>query len=161
MSVERIYLDTSVLLSVFLGNAQPYYDGAMAAVSGAQAGDFTPVISALVVAEAVGAPNVRAVQGVSRSGCKAKQRKAHEFMDGLGALYVELGERHGRRAAELSQRWDLKGKDALHLAAAIEAGCQRMFSCDTDLLKVAGEIPDIKVVLPDWTRATLPLEGEG
>lgn len=155
MSDERIYLDTSVLLSVFLGKAEPNHDGAEAAIAGAQAGDFTPVISALVVAEAVGAPSVRAKQGVSSKACQAKQREARDFIDGLGALYIELGERHGRRAAELSREHDLKGKDALHLAASLEAGCTTLFSCDAGLLKVNGKIDGIQVVAPDWARPQL------
>ena len=83
------------------------------------------------------------------------QQTARAFIDGLGALCIELGERHGRRAAELSREHDLKGKDALHLAASLEAGCTTLFSCDAGLLKVDGKIDGIRVVAPDWARPQL------
>lgn len=157
---ERIYLDTSVLLSAFLGPKEPHHDGSLAVLAAAQAGDFQPVISALVIAEAVGAPNIRAGQGIPRSDCRRLQNKAHEFIEGLGALYVQISERHGRRAAELSRDLDLKGKDALHLAAAAESGCAVLFSCDTGLLKAHGHVTGIQVLSPQWSRPQLPFAAE-
>ncbi len=154
---DRIYLDTSVLLSAFIGPAEETYEASAAALASAQSGDFEPVLSALVLSEAVGAPNIRAVQGISRSECRAKQRKVADFLYGLAALYIEIGERHGRRAAELSMSHDLKGKDALHLALALESGCTDMFTCDSDLLKIGDSLPGLRVRLPETTRPQLPL----
>lgn len=152
---DRIYLDTTVLLSVFLGRQDPHYDGATAVLAGAQAGDFQPVFSALVMAETVGAGSVRAKEGQGRAKCQAKQAKAAEFVAGFGALYVELSELDGQRAAELSREHNLSGADALHLAAALRHGCVTLFTSDHGLLKVDGKVNGIRVLAPDWSRPQL------
>lgn len=156
----RIYLDTSVLLAAFIGPKEKNYEVAAAALASAQSGDFEPVLSALVLAEAVGAPNIRAAQGIPRAECRAKQRKVADFVYGLGAVYVEIGERHGRRAVELSLSHDLKGKDALHLALAAESACTDLFTCDSDLLKVGNSLAGLRVRLPETTNLQLPLHEE-
>lgn len=156
--LERIYLDTTVLLSVFLGRHDMHYDGASAVLAGAQAGDFTPVVSALVMAEAVGAGSVRAKSGRGRAECQEKQAKVRAFVDGLRALYVELSEPDGQRAADLSREHDLSGADALHLAAALRHGCVTLFTSDGGLLKVDGKVDGIRVLAPEWTRPQLDFE---
>ncbi len=155
---DRIYLDTTVLLAVFLGPKDPSYEGARAVLAGAQAGNFQPVISALVVAEAVGAATVRARDHEGRAKAQQRQSKAREFVDGLGALYVELSEIDGQSAAELSREYNLSGADALHLAAAQRHGCVTLFTADGGLLKVAGKVKGIKVLAPDWAIPQLDYE---
>jgi predicted nucleic acid-binding protein len=65
-SVPRAYFDTSVFVAVLLGPEAESHEAALTAVAAAQQGRMTGVVSALVVAEVVGAPAIRAPQGVPR-----------------------------------------------------------------------------------------------
>lgn len=151
---ERIYLDTSVILAAFLGPKDRHHQAACEVLSAAQAGDFTPVVSALVPAEAVGAATVRSRDGVGPAECRREQLKARAFVEGLAGLYVELSESDGLRATELSREHNLSGADALHLAAAMRH-CTTMFACDNGLLKVAGMVDPLQVLYPAWNRPQL------
>jgi predicted nucleic acid-binding protein len=50
--------------------------------------------------------------------------------------------------AELIRNFDVKSKDALHVACAIEAGCDYFLSTDDSLLKKLSGIDKIKVLNP-------------
>lgn len=157
MNSPRAYLDTSVILSALLGSAEPNYQRCVDAITAAQHGTYQAVTSALSIAEVVGAGRHR--NDVSPSDAKRSQRKALEFAQGLGAIFVDITERDGRRAAELSISFALKGPDALHLALAANSGCTHLFTCDNDLLKVAENVPGISVCVPDVAgQPALPSE---
>lgn len=147
MTARRVYLDTSVLVSALLGPGEPHFTESAAAITGAQTGAFEAVTSALVLAEIVGIGKHRA--GVSASDAKRKQQQALDFARGIGARYVEVSERHGRKAAELSIQFALKGPDALHLALAVETGCTHLYTCDGGLLKIADQIPGLTACVPE------------
>lgn len=147
MNSRRAYFDTSVILSALLGPQEPNYQHCVDAITAAQHGTYQAVTSALSVAEAVGAGRHR--NGVSASAARKNQRKALEFAQGLGALFVDITERDGRRAAELSITYALKGPDALHLALAANSGCSHLFTCDNDLLKIGGQLAGLVVGVPD------------
>lgn len=135
VGLQRVYFDTTVYIANFLDEPSKG-EVAEVALTGAIQGHTQAFISALVVAEATGAPTVRAPQGSSARVGRDRSRKMASFMDALPFTYVEGGRAVGRRAAELASEHQLKGPDALHLALAESAQCGAFYTYDGDQLKV-------------------------
>lgn len=134
-STLRVYFDTSVYLAPMMAD-QARADVAEVAIMGAIQGKTQAFISSLVVAEAVGAPNVRAPQGVPPAVGRRRADEIAAYMDSLGFTYVEGGRAVGARAGELAREYQLKGPDALHLALAERAQCDEFYSFDGGHLKI-------------------------
>lgn len=147
---SRVYFDTSVILGAFLGPKERKHAECVGAIQDAQAGRIFGVMSALVVAEATGAPNHR--QGVSPSVAKKAMKAAAAFTQNTGMQMVDISTATGKRAAELAIEFQLKGPDALHLALALEARCTHLYTCDGGLLKV-GDYGHVTVCEPIPTLA--------
>lgn len=147
-SSPGVYFDSSVFVAVLLGPTEPRHGDCLAAVTDAQEGITVGFISSLVVAEVVGAPKLRAPQGVSRSEARRRMATAQDFFRTSGFRFVEAGRREGLRAAEIAQEFDMKGADALHVALAESARCRDLFSLDHDQLKVADGIAGLVVRAP-------------
>lgn len=149
--IARVYFDTSVFVSVLLGQDQvdrSSFDASLVAVQAAQQGRTQGVISALLVAEVVGAPPLRAPQGISRAEAMERMGRAVEYFERTDFHFVEASRRDGLRAAHIAREFDMKGADALHLALAQAAGCRVLFTLDSDQLKVADSIAGLSVSRP-------------
>ncbi|HEY3014662.1 MAG TPA: PIN domain-containing protein [Nocardioides sp.] len=143
-----VYLDTSVFVSALLGRDEPDYDVSASTLEAGERGELRIVVSALAVSEVVGAPVLRAPQGVPKSVALERTAKAMAFFGQSSFTHVDLSRREGLRAAEISRDFDMKGADALHLAAAELAGCERFFSLDRDQLKVADALSGLIISKP-------------
>ena len=148
VSSPRVYFDTSVFVAVMLGPEAEDHEAALTAVSAAQQGHTTGVTSALVVAEVVGAPALRAPQGVPREEAPRRVQRAIEYFQRADLLYVEAGRQEGVRAAEIARDFNMKGADALHVALAEAARCATLFSLDNDHLKIGESIPGLHIQRP-------------
>lgn len=143
---RRVYFEASVFVAIVLAE-EGRGERALAAVTHAQAGLSDGFISALVVAESVGCPNVRAPQGARASVGLKKIAKAQALFDGLNLRYVEGGRMVGCRAGTYVQQHNLRGPDALHLALAEQAQCGELHTFDTDLLKI-GTLHGMEIMEP-------------
>ncbi|MBK8757061.1 MAG: PIN domain-containing protein [Actinomycetales bacterium] len=148
VSAPRVYFDTSVFVAIMLGPEAADHEAALTAVSAAQQGHTTGVASALVVAEVVGAPALRAPQGVPQAEALRRVQKAIEYFQRADLLYVEAGRQEGVRAAEIARDFNMKGADALHVALAEAARCATLFSLDNDHLKIGESIPGLHIQRP-------------
>lgn len=146
-----VYFDTSVYVSVILGEDEPDHQASLTALLAAQQGRFTGLVSALVPAEVVGAPRIRAPQGVPAAEAARRTSQAVEYFERCPFVYVEAGRRAGLRAAEIAKEWNMKGADALHVAIAELSGCTELHTLDADQLKVATGITGLLVRKPRGT----------
>lgn len=128
----RVYFDTSVFVAVLLGPTAPDYEDALTAITSSQQGVTAGVASALTIAEVVGAPPLRAPQGVSADEAGRRMQRAIDYFDGADLLYVEAGRQEGVRAAHIAREWNMKGADALHIALAEAGRCTQLFTLDRD-----------------------------
>lgn len=155
MSPARLYCDTSVYVEVILGPKAPGYGVSLAAIQAAEHGVYEGVLSALVPAEVVGAPAIRAPQGVPATESARRMSQALSYFRSVAFRYLEIDKRTGLRAAELARDYEMKGADALHVAVAELNGCALFFSLDNGQLKVADRIPGLVV-----SRPRGPAQGE-
>lgn len=158
-SQQRVYFDSSVFVAIFQGPSAPSYDSSLAALTAAQQGQTIGVTSALVVAEVVGAPAIRAPQGAPASKAQALMGRAIDYFDRTDLQFVEAARVEGLRAAEIAREWQMKGPDALHVALAEAAGCDVLYSLDHDQLKVGTGISGLEIRRPEGLVQTeIPLD---
>lgn len=156
-SPPRVYLDTSVYVAAMLAPEAEHSEVCVSTLEQAERGEIEVLISALVIAEVVGAPPVRAPQGLPRSVALDRMTKAVGFFAASSFVYVEVGRREGLRAAEIARDHDMKGADSLHVAIAELSGCEALYSLDNDQLKVTDKIDGLKIQRPEGSdQPTLP-----
>ncbi|WP_375430217.1 type II toxin-antitoxin system VapC family toxin [uncultured Friedmanniella sp.] len=148
MSPPRLYCDTSVYVEVLLGSSAPGYAESFAALQAAEHGVYEGMLSALVPAEVVGAPAIRAPQGLAAVESARRMDQALRVLQNLPFRYLEIDKSAGLRAAEIARQYEMKGADALHVAVAQLNGCSLFFSLDHDQLKVADRIPGLVIGRP-------------
>lgn len=142
-----VYLDTSVIVAILLNEDRGKL--AVDVLEAFQNGVRECVISPLVIGEIYGTPKIREVTraGMARTAAKKaalgdilRVDKFLEQLEGWDAcILIENTRRQGIMVREFGLRHQLKGPDAMHLAAAIEAGCSNLFTFDRDLLKIGSE----------------------
>ena len=76
----------------------------------ADRGVYEGLLSALVPAEVVGAPAIRAPQGVPRAQAVVKMTEAVTYFQQSGFRYVEIDKRAGLRAAEIARDFRHEGR---------------------------------------------------
>jgi len=148
VSAPLVYFDTSVYVSVLLGADAPGFAESIAAIRAAEHGHYEGLLSALVPAEVIGAPSIRAPQNQPAAEAARRLDRAVDFFRRSSFRYVEIGRREGLRAGEISREWSMKGADALHLAIAEMAGCKQFHTRDHDQLKVGNQLPSMIVMEP-------------
>lgn len=155
--MPRVYFDSTVYLALLLGE-KGRAESAREALDWAAGRDAKGFISALVVAEVIGAPRLRAPQHVPARIGRRQMRMAREYFSGVGFLYVEGGRTVAGRAGELCEHHDLAGPDALHLAMAAHAKCTEFHTFDNDQLKI-GSLGDMRICLPHGSaQGELPFD---
>ncbi len=150
----RLYCDTSVYVELILGPSAPGYAKSLAGLQASDHGIYEGVLSALVPAEVVGAPAIRAPQGVPRVEAERRMVAALTYFQHSAFRYLEIDKRAGLRAAEIAREYDVKGADALHLAVAELNGCNLFYSLDQDQLKVADQLAGLVISRPQGPPQT-------
>jgi predicted nucleic acid-binding protein len=102
-----------------------------------QEGRLTIVTSPIVVAEVMGNGGVRGAHVPVRDRSE-RVRAVHGYFRDNDLEWVEIDRVLGFSAADICVDHQLKGADALHVAAAVRARVDRVVSWDRDLLKLAG-----------------------
>lgn len=158
-SPTRVYFDTSVFVAVLLGPTAEDHEAALTSVTSAQQGATVGLASALTIAEVVGAPPLRAPQGMPAEEAQRRMQLAVDYFESADLLYVEAGRQEGVRAAQIAREWNMKGADALHIALAEAGRCAQLFTLDRDQLKVGNSIPGLRIGKPVGSaQAQLDLE---
>ncbi|GAA1327663.1 hypothetical protein GCM10009592_14790 [Brachybacterium rhamnosum] len=142
-----VYLDTSVIVAVLLNEDRA--EDTVEVLESFKNGVAECVISPLVIAEIYGTPKIREVTRSGMTPSLAKKsaldsiRRVDKFLGHLeswdACILVENTRRQGVMVRDFGLRYQLKGPDAMHLAAAIEFGCSHLFTFDRGLLKVGNE----------------------
>ncbi len=149
--VPRVYFDTSVYVCMMLGPDQPNgdsYEASLIALESAQQGRSEGVVSALVVAEVVGAPALRAPQGLPAEEARRRMAVALEYFERTDFRFIEAARRDGMRAAAIAREFDMKGADALRVALAQAGGSSSLFTLDHDQSKVGERIEGLRIITP-------------
>jgi predicted nucleic acid-binding protein len=76
------------------------------------------------------------------------QKEAIYEWKNIASLNIRPSETIREKANEFTMNYNIKAKDALHIACAIEALCNYLLTTDKYLIKKAVEIPKIKVINP-------------
>ncbi|MBN2444378.1 MAG: PIN domain-containing protein [Spirochaetales bacterium] len=76
------------------------------------------------------------------------QKEAIYEWKSIASLYIQPTEDIREKANELSMKNNIKSKDALHLACAIEAHCHFLLTTDKHMIKKAVDVPEVKVINP-------------
>jgi predicted nucleic acid-binding protein len=154
----KVYFDACVFLAVFLeeeGRLEP----ASAAVRAAEQRISQGHLSALTVAEAVGAPNLRAPQGPPSLEHAKRLDQARDYFLATQFRFVDITQRASTLAMEFAVGFQLKGPDALHLALAKTSGCDELHTYDGPLLKVGTQVAGLSVREPNGDPQLEILEG--
>ncbi len=129
------YWDSNAFLG-WLAEEADKVEECRAVIRAAEAGKTLLITSALTVTEVLwlrGGPRIAA----------ANAEKVQRF---FGHGYIVVNDLD-RRIAEAAQRlvWhhDIKPKDAIHVASAIDAGVDRMETFDADLIKKSGSVGEL------------------
>lgn len=148
MSPTRLYCDTSIYVALILGPRAPGYIESRAMLQAAEGGTYEGVLSALVPAEVIGAPTIRAPQGVPKAEAVKRMAIAMEYFQRSPFRYLEIDKRAGLRAAQIARDHEMKGADALHLAVAELSGCNLFCTLDHDQLKVGDRLSGLVISRP-------------
>jgi predicted nucleic acid-binding protein len=156
---ERCYIDTCVYVVVFKGGDQDHperLEPALHVLESAQRSEIEAVTSVLTIAEVFGTP---LVGGHVPPGERSKRAtKAGDYFRSSPETLVELDERLAHKAAALASEHQLKGGDAVHVASAIRARCQRLYTWDRSILAI-GHIDGVDITTPAAGQQTsLPLD---
>jgi len=158
----RVYLDTCVFVNVFTaGRHDPEFrlSRSNAVITKSDMGEFQLVESTLVIAETLGAPNMRGDHISKKLRYQALTQGRRFFAQRHSSIrWVELDRRLAERASQFATDLQLTGPDAVHLASAVQAGCSKLMSWDHDLLKIKA-CEGVAIVEPD-VDGQLPLSTE-
>jgi predicted nucleic acid-binding protein len=149
-AVPHPFVDTSVFVNVFTaGENDPdeWLPISTAALAAAERGKIRIVVSGLVIAETLGCPNMRGTH-IPREQRRDRCNAALAWFRDNDFETVEIARHHGDQASRLAQRHQLRGPDALHLVCAQIAGCDRLWTWDSDLIKVNGQLGALVIEQP-------------
>ncbi|MGY1846881.1 type II toxin-antitoxin system VapC family toxin [Blastococcus sp. SYSU DS1021] len=137
----RVCVDADVLVD-FLTDAPGYperLDGARWLLEDAvERGTVKLVLPASVIAETCGNRAMRPQAARDREVRAERVQRFLKWVRDSRALVVDIDQRVAERAVELAQEHELKGGDAMVLAAALTAGCLVLYTWDNGLLKTNG-----------------------
>lgn len=145
----RVLVDTSVLIEVLTRSPQQpeLLDPSLWVFEAAEQGIHRIVLPALVIAEVFGAHPMR---GVDLPGPEREQRvqRAREWFRDADFLVVDVDQRLAEAAGQLSGQLQLKGGDAIMVAAAVTYGCGVLYSWDQDHLNCNGRVAALEIRAP-------------
>jgi predicted nucleic acid-binding protein len=149
----RVCVDTSVFVAAFAESPTDAHrvDDSLWVLQAVERGQHRLVVPASVIAETVGSP---AMRPQSRAERERRVRAVERFMNWLTdsrCLIVEIDQLVAERAAWFAQEHELKGGDALVLAAALHANCAVLYTWDDkDLTTLNGRsgLEAVEIVNP-------------
>lgn len=145
---ERVFVDTCVILEVFLGPASTNPERLEACqwvMRAASAGTIDVYVSPLVAAETIGHHEIRAPHD---DRGRDQLAKALRYFESTAVHLVEIDRLMMLRAMDLCVELGLKGADAIHVACALRAECEVLYTYDGDMLKRNGAMPDLRFEIP-------------
>lgn len=151
----KVYFDACVFLAWFLDEPGRVEHSA-AAILSAEQHISQGHISALTVAEVIGAANLRAPQGPPLPEHEKRLDRARDYFLASPFRFVDITQRASAFAMDYAIAFQLKGPDALHLALAKMSGCRELHTYDDDLLKVGTQVDGL-VVREPWGNPQLDL----
>ncbi len=126
--IARVFLDTAPVI-YFVEQNPAYFARVDVVFDGIDAGTLTAVTSSVTLAETLIHP--------IRLGLTQLQQDCHDLIvQGRNTIFVPVGARQARRAAELRVRYNLTLTDAFQIACALDAGCDAFLTNDTRLRRV-------------------------
>ncbi len=117
-------------------------------VDDAAAGKAVAVTSALTITEVVRNPDATNKQPHENTVTQLKG-----FFENDHLILVDVDRTVAEHARELIWTLPLRQVDAVHLASALAAECDVLWTYDDDLLKCNGKVPGIRIERPLWTGA--------
>ncbi len=149
----RVCVDTGIFVSVF---AQPpdrvhRLSGSRWVLEAAERGEHQLVVPAHVIAETLGSPPMRPDAAGLREVRAARAEEVLAWVRDSRPLIVEIDQLLATQAARLAQAVNIKGGDALIVAAALQASCSMLYSWDDrDLTKLDGHplVRGLRIINP-------------
>ncbi len=143
---ERAFVDACVILEGFLGEAStnPERLGpSQWVMKAAAAGDLDVFVSPLVAAETMGHGGIRSPPGAAGRGAQVRQ-----YFESTAVRLVEIDRLMMLRAMDTAASLGLRGADALHVACALRAECDVLYTYDTVLLALDGQAGRLRFLAP-------------
>jgi len=149
MPLERRYFDSCIFIYIITNNPQ-FEPMCSAAVNAAEQGQFKLATSVLTMIEVI-----KDGSG-PRTPSPDVQKRIADFFEHDYVLMVQATRSIMTQARELCWKYgsiNLKGNDAVHLASAIYAGCTKLYTYDTTLLRTSEsgiqvEPPNVQIQTP-------------
>lgn len=135
------YVDSCVIVSVFAPSEEEIdkqrLRPSLWVLSAGQRGVLRLTMSPFVIPEVLGTGSIRGSH-ITPGDRLQRVESVHRYFQDNEIQYVELDQFLALEAAKLAVAHQLKGGDAVHLASALRAGCERLYTWDRDLLKLDG-----------------------
>lgn len=126
--IRRLYLETAPL--IYYVEENPAYVTKMdAIVDAVEQGSIDAVTSVITLAEVL-------TQPMKQGNVKLEQEYRDVLLSSAGFRLLPITASIAELAARLRARHNLRTPDALHVAAAIDAGCQAFLTNDKDIRRV-------------------------
>lgn len=147
-------MDANVLVDVFSGalRAPERLAGSQWVLRAAQRSQHRVVLPASVIAETVGASPMRPERPGDREVRAERVERFLRWVRNSRPLIVDIDRRVAERGARLAQAHELKGGDAMVLAAALIADCRVLYTWDRqDLVKLDGRegLEGLRILEPE------------
>jgi len=149
VGVSRLYIDASPLI-YFVERNPAYVDRVRAIIEQVDAGSLEGVSSVMVLTEVLAHPIRLKESGI--------QRAYHRILrNSTNFRLIPLQESTAVEAANFRAHYNLRTPDALHIATALEAGCEAFLTNDHALRRVSEiralvlddlELPDVEKGTP-------------
>lgn len=157
MTVSKVYWDSCTYLDYLKGN-HPLHDQMAALMQDWTEGNIALVTSALTIAEVLWVKcdpdEARVLIDQSQ---ESDLRSLFDPPPPAQLTIVELSRTTALTARELVWKHNIKPKDAVHVASALEANCPLLQTNDSGLQKFNEKIggsPRLKIAAPSWQRQT-------
>ena len=135
------------MIFIYIGKADPAWVGHLKRIwAEAETGKFQIVTSALTIAEVLRLREQPRLTSVEEQAIRG-------FFEAPHLILVDLDRLVAERAREIVWRFNVTPKDAVHVASALQAGCDVMHTNDDKLLKRSGTLggdPPLTCEVPQW-----------
>jgi len=161
--LARVCIDANVFIDVFVRPAgrESRLPGSLWVLEAAERGEHQLVVPAHVIAETLCSGPMRPDAARLRADRKANVTRFLAWLRDSRPLVVEVDSLLAQHAGELGQELEIKGPDALVLAAALRARCTVLYSWDDDdLTRHDGHplLDGLRVVNPTVPPDKLPMQ---
>lgn len=152
---DKVYWDSCIYLDYLRGD-HPLRDQMQLVIDDWRSGKVAMVASALSIAEIL---FVRCdPDNVTSMIDRSRESDILALFDpprGQRFVLVEVSRPIAESARELVWKYNIRPKDAVHVASAVQAQCPLLQTTDKRLLNLDGKVgtaPPLRIELPAWTR---------